>query len=134
TRVWGAIGFERGEAIGPEPPERSTAGAPSAPCPLMYRAKLARRWSGTPPQDSTSCSYRCVWSFRYGRSGPKNVRSDLAASSRAALLSDPHTPTVALSHWSLMALPTGEDWRTRCLYILLCGARYDGAATLSAIT
>src|SRR5438093_152788 len=30
-----------------------------------------------------------TWSFRYGRSGPKNVFKDLAASSRASLLSGP---------------------------------------------
>ena len=35
---------------------------------------------------------------------------------------------------TLMSLPTGLAWRTRSLYSRMCGARYVGAATLSAIT
>ena len=46
----------------------------------------------------------------YGR-GAADMKSGLAAA------------MVALSHWSLMNLPTGFAWRTRSLYALMCGSR-----------
>src|SRR5438093_1443215 len=72
-----------------------------------HRPKSAFKWSGTPPQDSSSCSYALTRSRIYGLSGPKNVLSDRAASARASWLFSPQKAWTLLPQYSLTKAPTG---------------------------
>src|SRR5262249_53331091 len=113
-------------APGPESSEMPTCAAcalcASSDC-LSQRPKSARRWSGTPPQDSRSCSYAFTRSRMYGLSGPKKVLSDSAASFRAASLSSPQNAWTLLPQYELTAAPTGVDRATRSRYRFTCPAR-----------